>query len=60
MPERSYYLKARDDKLLMAYQTYATDMAILFGADQNQAKQQMKDMVDFEIKLANVSAFEFQ
>lgn len=40
----------------MAYQTYATDMAILFGADQNQAKQQMKDMVDFEIKLANVSA----
>lgn len=55
MPERSYYLKSRNDKVLMAYQTYATDMAVLMGADQAQAKQQMKEMVDFEIKLANLS-----
>ena len=54
MPNRDYYLKGRDDKTLLAYETYATEMAIMFGADPSMAKTDTQAMVDFEIELANV------
>lgn len=54
MPERSYFLKSRKDKTLMAYQTYATKTAEVFGANPETAKVHMEEMVDFEIQLANV------
>ena len=38
----------------MAYQNYAVSIAKLLGADPAQAEQQMADMVDFEVQLANV------
>jgi hypothetical protein len=38
----------------MAYENYATQMAILFGANSMVATEDIQDMVDFEIKLANV------
>ena len=58
MPNRDYYLKGRDDKTLLAYETYATEMAIMFGADPSTAKTDTQAMVDFEIELANVRRFE--
>ncbi|KAJ8321012.1 hypothetical protein KUTeg_002599 [Tegillarca granosa] len=60
MPERSYFLKSRDDKTLLAYQTYATKTAVVFGASPETAKIHMKEMVDFEIQLANEVNFNFQ
>lgn len=55
MPNRDYFLKGRNDPVLLAYEKFATDTAIKFGADPEVAKNDMRDMVDFEIKLANVS-----
>ena len=55
MPNRDYFLKGRDDPTLLAYENYATQMAIMFGADPMTAKYDMKEMVDFEVRLANVS-----
>jgi membrane metallo-endopeptidase-like protein 1 len=54
MPDRDYYLKDRHDAIVMAYENYATQMAILFGANSMVATEDIQDMVDFEIKLANV------
>ena len=39
----------------MAYQKFATDIAVLLGAEKEQARQEMEEMIDFEISLANVS-----
>ena len=55
MPSKDYYLKERNDTVLMAYQTMITDMAIAFGADKATAETDAKDMVDLERELANVS-----
>ena len=55
MPSRDYYLKARNNSMLMAYQKSRAEIAIAFGANRSIAEQDAKDMVDFEIELANVS-----
>ena len=55
LPSREYYLKQRNDSIILAYERFAVDVATLLGADAAEAQSQMKDMVDFEIKLANVS-----
>lgn len=31
------------------------DLAVIFGADQSIAKREVREVLDFEIKLANVS-----
>jgi predicted metalloendopeptidase len=54
MPSRDYYLKGRDDKTLMAYQTMIQESAVAFGADETTAANDAKDIVDMEIELANV------
>ena len=56
MPGREYFLKERNAKPLMAYETFARDVAGMLGADPATAKVNMKEMIDFEIRLANVSA----
>ncbi|XP_060077927.1 neprilysin-1-like [Ylistrum balloti] len=55
MPDRKYFLNGRDDKMLKAYEKYAVELAKAFGADPTVAEQQMKEMVDFEIKIANLT-----
>ena len=54
MPARGYFLKSRNDTMLQAYEKYAYDVAVAFGADTYYAKQQIKEMVDFEIEIAKV------
>jgi len=54
MPSRDYFLKSRDDRALMAYESYATAVATSLGANPVTALRDMHDMVDFEILLANV------
>ena len=55
MPTRYYYLTARNNSRLMAYQKMQTDIAVALGADRQTAEQDSKDMVDFEVDLAKVS-----
>ncbi|XP_021361073.1 membrane metallo-endopeptidase-like 1 isoform X2 [Mizuhopecten yessoensis] len=55
MPDRKYYLNGRNDRTLKAYEKYAVELAKAFGANQATAEQQMKEMVDFEIKIANLT-----
>ncbi|XP_048750063.2 neprilysin-1-like [Ostrea edulis] len=55
LPDRDYFLKGRDDRKLLAYEKYATEMAIIFGADSGEAADAMKEVVDFEIDIANAT-----
>ena len=55
MPSRDYYLKDRDDNMLKAYENFAVNVAMLLGAQRSQALPDMREMIDLEIKLANVS-----
>lgn len=55
MPDRKYFLNGRNDKTLKAYEKYAVELAIAFGADPTVAQQQMTEMVDFEIAMANLT-----
>lgn len=55
MPSRDYLLKARNDSMIMAYQKMIRDIAIAFGADEAVAEQDTKEVVDFEIELANIT-----
>jgi neprilysin len=52
---REFLVRGIDEKLVKAYHSYQVDMAILFGAEKEDAEKEMRDVLDFEIKLANVS-----
>ena len=55
MPSRDYFLKGRNDTMLLAYQKMVQEIYVALGADQAVAEQDAKELVDFEIELANVS-----
>lgn len=52
-----FLLKGIDNKVVSAYNSFQIDMAVLYGADQKRAEEDMKDALDFEIKLAKVGGF---
>ena len=55
LPSPEYYLVPRNDTFLQSYEQSAVSLAVLLGADPDQAQIEMKDMVDFEIEYAKVS-----
>ena len=55
MPSREYYMKGHDDVGVQVYEQFAINVAILFGANASNAEREIREMIDFEIKLANVS-----
>ncbi|KAK6176886.1 hypothetical protein SNE40_015099 [Patella caerulea] len=55
MPGRSYYLRGRDDVMVQAYEKYGVELAMNLGADSATATTDIKDLVDFEFLLANIS-----
>lgn len=55
LPDREYFLRGRNDRKLLAYEKYAREMAVIFGADESTASNDMKDVVDFEIEIANAT-----
>ena len=52
---REYLMKGLEDSDIQAYFTYMKDVAILLGASQDQAEQQMLEVIKFEIDVANIS-----
>lgn len=52
---REYLNRGFSDKLVQAYYEYMVDIATLLGADRARAEVELKESLQFEIKLANVS-----
>ncbi|XP_064650696.1 neprilysin-1-like [Lineus longissimus] len=55
LPSRDYYFHLRNSSNLMAYEDYAYSVAKKLGVPENRARREASDMVDFEIKLANLT-----
>lgn len=45
-----------EEKNVKAYYEYMVDFATLFGANSERAKNELKESLDFEVKLAKVSS----
>lgn len=52
---REYLVNGIDDKSVMAYYDFMVENAVIFGANRTRAEEEMKDALELEIKLANVS-----
>ncbi|XP_072930429.1 neprilysin-2 [Epargyreus clarus] len=52
---REYLNRGFSDKLVQAYYEYMVDIATLLGADRARAEVELKDSLQFEMKLANIS-----
>lgn len=56
LPSRDYYLnKSSDDEVLKAYLTFMTKVGVLLGGDEENVKNQMKDVLEFETELAKIT-----
>lgn len=53
--DHEYLINGLDDEIVKAYYEYMVDIAVIFGAERNRAEQEMKESLEFEIQLANVS-----
>nr|KAF7394145.1 hypothetical protein H0235_016740 [Vespula pensylvanica] len=52
---REYLSKGFADKIVQAYYNYMVDIAVILGADKDRAVTELRDSLDFEMKLANVT-----
>ena len=51
---REYLVKGLNDSDVQAYLQYSIDIAKMFGATDKAAKEEMLDVLKFQMKLANV------
>lgn len=51
---REFLIKGFNEKLVKAYYDYMVDIAVIFGADREKAKTELRESLEFEMKLANV------
>lgn len=54
MPGREYLIKGLSDKDVQAYLDFQIDLAVLLGADEDRARIEQTEAVQFEIDLAFV------
>ena len=54
--DREVLVKGFSEKMVMDYYDYMVDIAVLFGADKEKAKIELREVVEFEIRLANISS----
>ncbi|KAI8129853.1 hypothetical protein FF38_13123 [Lucilia cuprina] len=52
---REYLVKGFNETLVSAYYDYMVDMAVLFGAEKETAKKELRESLQFEMDLANIS-----
>ncbi len=57
MPSRDYFLGPRNAPIMLAYQQYIVDVAVLLGANPTLAMIEAATIVNFEIELAKVERF---
>ncbi|KAK7475945.1 hypothetical protein BaRGS_00032834, partial [Batillaria attramentaria] len=55
MPSPDYYLKSEDASFLTAYEKFAYQVALMLGANETIAKTDVHDLVELEVKLANIT-----
>ena len=55
MPSRKYLLKGFNNSDVQAYYNYQINMAVLLGANRTKAEEELKESLEFEIQIANVS-----
>ena len=53
--ERNIFLKKVKEPIVEAYIKLIKDIAILLGADEDRAENDMEDVFEFETKLANLT-----
>ncbi|CAH0557229.1 unnamed protein product [Brassicogethes aeneus] len=52
---REFLIKGMDEKLVKAYFDYMVDISVMFGADRKRALTELKESLEFEIKMAEIS-----
>jgi len=52
---REYLIKGLEEKEVKAYYNYMVETAVYFGADRVTAEKELKDSLNFELKLAEMS-----
>lgn len=52
---KEYLINGFDNKIVKAYYEYIVDVAVIFGADRKRAERELKDSLDFELAMKNVS-----
>eukprot|EP00102_Acyrthosiphon_pisum_P014814 XP_008185066.2 PREDICTED: neprilysin-11-like [Acyrthosiphon pisum] len=55
LDEASLALKGTDEKSVAGYYRYMVDIAVLFGADRHRAVKELRQSLEFEIRLAKIS-----
>ncbi|XP_077867473.1 endothelin-converting enzyme 1-like [Saccoglossus kowalevskii] len=56
LPNRDYYLNKNDsDPILTAYLEYMTTLTVLLGAEENETRSLMVEVLEFEKDLANIT-----
>ena len=52
---RKYLVEGLSNERVQAYFSYMVDVAVILGANKNQAENQLSDVLKFEIEMAKVS-----
>lgn len=53
--DKAVLLRSLEDPMVKAYYKYQVNLAVIYGADFERAAIEMKEALNFEIALANVS-----
>lgn len=53
---QKYLIKGFEEKRVNLYHKFMVEIAIIFGAEKEKAERELKESLEFEIKLANVSS----
>ncbi|XP_063292715.1 endothelin-converting enzyme 1 isoform X2 [Pelobates fuscus] len=56
LPSRDYYLnKTENEKVLIGYLNFMVQIGMLLGGSENNTREQMQEILDFETALANIT-----
>lgn len=55
MPSRDYYLETSETIYIKAYEDFIVGVAELLGANINNTRKQVQDVIEFETQLANIT-----
>lgn len=53
---REFLIKGLEENIVKAYYEYMVDIAVIYGGDRKRAEQELRESLEFEMRLANVSS----